>query len=133
MSLHSLLTLAVDGPVHLVTGEEPASTFPLWVLPAIFGAVALIALQTWAFVAYRARVAGNDNEYAFRALARRLKLGRGHCTLIRRLALVHGAASPVALLLSDHALRSALASFESSSPSKRDAKIAASLRTAFAL
>lgn len=127
-----LLTLAVER-VDLITGNEAKATFPLWVLPAVFGAVGLIALQTWAFVAYRSRVSGNDNEYAFRALARSLKLGRTQRNLVRKLALTHGAASPVGLLLSDHALKVALAGFESGTVSKREAAAVEGLRKSFGL
>jgi hypothetical protein len=119
-------------PVQLFTGEEPAR-FPVWVLPAVFGIAAALALGTWAWMAYRSRLAGDVNEHAFLALARSMRLGRGGRKLLRRLAFYHGSASPLGLIMSEHALRSALERFEASNPNRRDLRTAEQLRRALGL
>jgi hypothetical protein len=127
------MVLGVHAPVQLITGAEAAPAFPVWVLPAVFGGVAVLALATWAWVAYRSRAASDVNEHAFGRLARSMGLGRGAKQLIRRPAFHHGAASPLGLLMSEHALRTALANFEKTTPGKRDQRAAESLRRAFSI
>ncbi len=128
-----MMVLAVHGPVQLFTGAEAAPAFPVWVLPAVFGGVAVLALATWAWVAYRARAAGDVNEHAFRTLARSMRLGRNAKQMIRRLAFHHGTASPLGLLMSEHALRTALEAFERTGPGKRDQRTVETVRRVFAI
>jgi hypothetical protein len=123
-----MMVLGVQGPVRLITGAEAAPAFPVWVLPAVFGGVAVLALATWAWVAYRARAAGDVNEHAFRCLARSMRLGRAAKQMIRRLAFHHGSASPLGLLMSEHALRTAVEAFQKTDPGKRDQRVLETVR-----
>lgn len=127
-----MMLLGATGPVRLFTGEEPAG-FPVWVLPVVFGSVAVLALGTWGWVAWRARAASDTNEHAFVVLARSMRLGRSGRRLLRRLAFHHGSASPLGLLMSEHALRSALSKFEASGPGRRDQRTVERVRRSFGL
>ena len=126
--------LAQVGPVGIVTSDEPARPgFPVWILAALLGVVAVVSVLTWLLVLYRNRVASNPGEYAFRALSLRLAFTPGQRSLLRRLSGIHGSASPVGLLLSDHALRAAVGRFEQGTVSGRDKRRLAWLKTSFGL
>jgi hypothetical protein len=111
-----------DAPIHLITGRPPAPTEHVLSLGAglaIIGLIVAIALAAWAVIAYRAALEKNPAEHAFRRLARRLRIPPRHTSLLRRLA-TEVQCAPVALLISDHALRAAALCFERTGPGKRD-------------
>jgi hypothetical protein len=119
------LAQSPDGPIHLITGEPPAPVphaipWPL-ILTLVCAAVG-VALILWALFARRLAVKRQSAEHAFRALARRLRLPPRHAAIIRKLASC-AQCSPVALLVSDHALQAAAMCFEKTGPSKRDAAL----------
>lgn len=116
------LAQSPDGPVRLITGEPPQSAqhvLPLWLGLAIISLIIAGGLLVWAAITHRAAREANPSEYAFRALARRMRLSARHAALVRRLA-AGVQCAPVAILVSDHAFRAAAMCFERTSPSKRD-------------
>ena len=122
-----LITLAVDGPVRLMTGNEPvarAGAMAWWVLPAFLVGAVVLALLTWFVIDRRARVERSPAEYAFRALSLRMGMGAWRATLLRKLAAAHGTATPVSLLLSNHALGMAAAEFEKTADARSIKKLA---------
>jgi hypothetical protein len=123
----------VNDPIHLVTGDEPARGFPMWAVGAAFGVAVAFALLVWLVGAYRAHLAANQSDHAFRALANAMRIGPGMRSLIRRLALAHPNAAPAALLLSGHALAAALRAMEGTSIGRRDRRRLDKLRRAFGL
>lgn len=121
----NLVTLATE-PVYLVKGDaEPALW---WLQPALIavGAVVVVAAALLLFI--RARRGRDDREAAFRALAGRLGVSRATRGLLRKLAGAHGSASPVALLLSDHALRTAAAAIDGDSLPRSERRALEGLR-----
>ncbi len=125
--------LALVDPLRLVTGEEPEAPSVLWVLAIAVGAMALAGLVLYLIALHRARMARNPDEYAFRVMARRLRVPGSHAALIRRLAAAHSTAPPVALLISGSALAASLESFEQHNPSRRDRRVSRQLRARFDL
>jgi hypothetical protein len=85
----------------------------------MIAAIAGLALVAWTVVARRRAVERRPSEHAFRGLARRMRVSARHEAIIRRLASCAQCA-PVALLVSEHALRAAASCFEKTGPSKRD-------------
>jgi hypothetical protein len=119
------LAQSPDGPVRLITGEPAASVERAVSWPMALGAIGVlvaVACFVWSAVALRAAVAREPSEYAFRALARRLRVPARHAALIRKLASCAQCA-PVALLVSEHALHAAAMCFEKTGPGKRDAAL----------
>ena len=101
-----LWTLGIE-PVRLVKGDETSAwAAEAWMVVASM--VVLLVAISGVVLMVRARRGRDDRESAFRALASGLGLSGDARGLLRRLAAAHGAASPVALLLSDHALRQAV-------------------------
>lgn len=88
-------------PVELA--EHGAVTTSLVALAAAC-VLALAALWVW-----RRMKPTDPGEAAFTAISRSLGLTRADRLLVRELAAAHGAATPVALLLSEHALKEAVA------------------------
>ena len=100
--MNSLWVLGVE-PIRLVTGESPVSSgagwWGGWALPAI-GVILVVGLLVLAgvYVLPRLSLDRDPGERAFKALARKLHLTRGHRATLRALAgMVE--APPVALLL----------------------------------
>jgi hypothetical protein len=122
MGLPDLLAQSSQGPVHLFTGEPTAPThpiLPIWLGLILIGAVITVALFIWFLIDRAERIDRDPAEYAFRAMARRLHTPQRHADLLRRLAnCAH--TTPVALLVSDHALRAAALCYEQTNPPKRD-------------
>jgi hypothetical protein len=131
MSLVTLLS--VDGPVHLVKGDEPTGGAAGWLTVCLVGAVAVSAVLWWALNLHRARIGRDEQDYSFRRVARKLGLPAPMCRLIRRLAQAHGSASPVALLISEHGLRTAISAFERGTTSTGDQKQLERLKRDFGL
>ena len=77
-------------------------------LPAAAAAGALLLVLV-ALMVWRRMKPKDPGEAAFDAIARALRLSRAERLLVRELAAAHGRAAPVALLLSEHALREAMA------------------------
>ena len=125
-----LNTLAVDGPVRLVTGADPsgAGTFPAWLLPSLAGIVVVLSAGACLVARWRSHRAGEPAEHAFRRLARRMGLGTADVRLVRVLARAHGSAGPVALLISDHAMARAVEGFERGDPPRKQRARAQRLR-----
>ncbi len=119
-----LLSLAQspEGPIHLVTGAPPVAAppmMPLWLGLTIIAAVVVIALVAWFVLWRRAAVENDPAEYAFRTLCRHIGVQGRRQALLRRLAATARCA-PVALLVSDSALRTAALCHERSNPGRRD-------------
>ena len=112
-----------QGPVELM--REPAPTAPApwpatewWVVAPVVlvGLAVLLTLQVrW----IRARRL-SDSERAFRRLASAQRLRPGDRVLVRQLAAAHEGATPVALLMSDHALARAAEMIEAKPESSTD-------------
>jgi hypothetical protein len=97
--------------VGLVTGESPphAESLALWRIGLVLAGLASAAAAA-GIAAWRVRTSPAEaHERAFRALARRQRIGAGARELLRRAAAAHGC-HPVALLASRSVLEAALAS-----------------------
>jgi len=122
MPMPDLTILAQVAPLRLITGEESApvrSVLPLWIGLAIVLLSILVTVAAWLITVRSAHIGANAAEYAFRALARRQRVSASRQRLLRRLAAC-AHTSPVALLISDHALVAAMLCFERTNPGTRD-------------
>ncbi|USN98536.1 MAG: hypothetical protein H6810_10220 [Phycisphaeraceae bacterium] len=112
-----------EQPVQLVRAQADPTPAPWpitdwWVLGPVLivGAVVLLTLQIRSI--RRRRL--SDSERAFRRIASHQRLPAGARLITRELATAHGRATPVALLLSDHALREAAARLDPKPGSSRE-------------
>jgi hypothetical protein len=126
------LTLAVE-PVYLVKEGGAGTGMSLPVLAAGFGGFLVVLAACWALYALKVRARRDLVEHAFVVLCRGMRVPRSARGLVRRLAQCHGHASPVALLLSEHAMRSAVRDFERGSLSAADKRSIERLRLGFGL
>ncbi len=100
------------GPRGLVGAPEPALGGLELYLLAFAVATALLAAVLVVWALWMKRRAKPPADAAFDALARRLGLGKKDREVVRVLAAAHGEAKPIALLVSDSALHTALAEME---------------------
>lgn len=115
----------MNGPVELIREPRPepapAAAWPetnWWVVAPVLlvGAAVLLTLQ----LRWIRRRRLSDSERAYRRLASALRLPTRHRVLTRELARAHGRASPVAVLLSDRALREAASKLDAKPGSARE-------------
>ena len=100
------------GPRGLVGAPDPALGGVELYMLAFAVATALLAVLLVAWALWTKRRAKPPADAAFDTLARRLGLGTRDRETVRVLAASHGEAKPVALLVSDSALRAALVEME---------------------
>lgn len=93
-----------------VSAGEAATAGPL--VLASLGAVALLILSAWVWWQRRERAAGDPAGAAFACLARRTKLSKVEREHVRELAAYVPGATPVALLVSQSAMASAMTAAE---------------------
>ncbi len=110
MSDWSVVVIAQVGPTELFVPEGIARAesngFPSWVLGGMVILVIAIGF-VWLRAMGQRRV--DPRELAFRALSRKLGLTRRQVAAIRAMGESKGLASPVGLLMSPSAVRSAIA------------------------
>lgn len=96
-------------PVRAIDLVDPSATSAgpgAWFIAG--AAVLALALVAAAYIIWRAAEPEPPVDRAYRTLARGLGLRRRDRRLLDRLAAEHGEATPVALLLSEHAFRTAM-------------------------
>jgi hypothetical protein len=123
-----LLIASSGEPLRIVKGGDPGAAPLDWWVAAVCGAIAVATLAAAVAYAVRARQAKDAREEAFRRTARSLGVSRRVSRLVHRIAQSHGAASPVALLVSEHAMRTAIAAFERNGLTAADGKLLTRLR-----
>lgn len=109
MPAHPLATLTAQASparaIEIIDPAAPASADPRLL---IAGAALALVLVAAACIVWRTAEPEPPIDHAYRKLTRGLGLRRRDRRLLARLAAEHGQAPPVALLLSEHAFRTAM-------------------------